>query len=401
MTRANLCASRTTLLGLSSLVSAALLLQACVGLYREVDDLAPSAERQLANAAGDASASQGAGGSDKPYVLAQPPDAGSAVEPVGPGTIPARAPLPQPDASAQEDAGTPAAADGGMDAAASEADGGGDAGAMEPEPAPAADSGVRTMPQAGSGGSASKVVEPSAPKAIALPPVDVGFDYQVGKVYPPSATVAIVARDHTQAAVDGRYNICEISGFRVREQDRELWLQEHPALVLRDDLDSPVIDRYSSMLLDVSTDAKRAELVKLVGQWIARCASAGFDAVAINDLDAYAESDGRVEARHILETMKAFSKIAHGHRLAIGQKNASELAAHKDTIGTDFAVAEECNRYRECDVYRASYGDHVLVLEYRRSDFENSCDDYPQLPTVLRDSALVSPNDPGYVYDGC
>ncbi len=38
-------------------------------------------------------------------------------------------------------------------------------------------------------------------------------------------------------------------------------------------------------------------------------------------------------------------------------------------LGTDFVVTEECNRYRECDVYVGAYGDDVLVIEYRRADF--------------------------------
>lgn len=397
-----------------SLACAALLLEGCLGLYRDFEDLAPIAEHQAAgSAAGDASVSQGAAGAHDTGAPTAAQDAGSVTGRPGSEVIAPVVPPDEPDASAmrsalQEDASSPAV-DAGMDAGAPAADGGMDAALTEPEPDAAADSAVAMMPpmggaaggEAGSGGSASENGEHSGPKSIALPPIDVGFDYQVGKVYPPSAKVAIVARDHTQAAVDGRYNICEISGFRVREQEREVWLAEHPALLLRDGLDSPVIDRYSSMLIDVSTEAKRAELAKVVGEWIARCASAGFDAVAINDLDAYAESDGRVEAEDVIETMKSFSSIAHAHHLAIGQKNASELAAHKSTIDTDFAVAEECNRYDECDQYRATYGDHVLVLEYRRSDFESGCDDYPQLPTVLRDVNLVAPSDPGYVYEGC
>ena len=70
-------------------------------------------------------------------------------------------------------------------------------------------------------------------------------------------------------------------------------------------------------------------------------------------------------------------------------------------MGTDFAVAEECDRYSECDTYTGAYGDHVLVIEYRRRDFATGCAAYPQLSIVLRDLDLVAPNDKAYVYDGC
>ena len=67
-------------------------------------------------------------------------------------------------------------------------------------------------------------------------------------------------------------------------------------------------------------------------------------------------------------------------------------------MGTDFAVAEECNRYHECDAYTTAYGDHVLVIEYRRRDFDAGCAAYPNLSIVLRDLDLVPEGKKGYVY---
>jgi hypothetical protein len=52
---------------------------------------------------------------------------------------------------------------------------------------------------------------------------------------------------------------------------------------------------------------------------------------------------------------------------------------------TDFAVAEECNRWGECDDYRTVYGDRVFVIEYRQQDFDAGCSAYPGLSIVLRD----------------
>ncbi|WP_341350812.1 endo alpha-1,4 polygalactosaminidase [Nocardioides convexus] len=88
---------------------------------------------------------------------------------------------------------------------------------------------------------------------------------------------------------------------------------------------------------------------------------------------------------------KAFARTlvrrAHLRRLAVGQKNWSELDG--TTLGFDFAVAEECGRYDECGDYVASYGRRVLVIEYRRADFRRACARWgPRLGIVLRDRAL-------------
>ena len=87
--------------------------------------------------------------------------------------------------------------------------------------------------------------------------------------------------------------------------------------------------------------------------------------------------------------------------LPIAQKNSAEITGRAGEMGTDFAVAEECNRYHECDAYTTAYGDHVLVIEYRRRDFDAGCAAYPNLSIVLRDLDLVPEGKKGYVYDAC
>ena len=58
------------------------------------------------------------------------------------------------------------------------------------------------------------------------------------------------------------------------------------------------------------------------------------------------------------------------------------------SVGYDFAVAEECGRYRECASYVAHYGRRVLSIEYRRVDFRWTCAHFgSRLPVVLRDRA--------------
>ena len=89
--------------------------------------------------------------------------------------------------------------------------------------------------------------------------------------------------------------------------------------------------------------------------------------------------------------MALFSEAAHAVGLAIAQKNSAELVARRLELGTDFAVAEECNRFAECGVYVEGYVDLVFVIEYRRADFDDGCAAWPDLSIVLRDLDLTTP----------
>lgn len=237
---------------------------------------------------------------------------------------------------------------------------------------------------------------------VRLPPDNGRLDYQLGGAYDPDDTVTIVSRDREAEPAPGRYSICYVNGFQTQAEDRGLWMQQHPELLLRDAGGKPVIDPdWNEMLLDVSSDEKRAELAEIVGGWIRGCARAGFDAVEIDNLDSYTRSGRRLREDDAVAFMRMLSDIAHESGLAIAQKNASELVPRRSELGTDFVVAEECNHYRECDDYIAGYGDYVLVIEYRRADFDTGCKRYPNLPIVLRDLDLVRAGQAGYVYAGC
>ena len=90
-----------------------------------------------------------------------------------------------------------------------------------------------------------------------------------------------------------------------------------------------------------------------------------------------------------------------------GNTEATELAdlfcrEARQRIGFDFAVAEECGRYRECGAYRRLYGDHVLAIEYRRRDFRRTCATVgDQISVVLRDRAVTAPGSRTYRYAAC
>jgi hypothetical protein len=244
---------------------------------------------------------------------------------------------------------------------------------------------------------------PDAPsETLRLPPANAPFDYQLGGPYAVPRGVQIVSRDRTERPAAGVFNICYVNGFQAQPDANDFWLNDHPTLVLRDSAGNPVIDPdWDEMLLDVRTAAKRTELAAIVGGWIQQCGRDGFDAVEIDNLDTYSRSGGRITEANAIAYMRLLSDVAHASGLAIAQKNSSEIATRRVEMGTDFAVAEECNRYSECDVYTAAYGNNVFVIEYRRGDFTTGCSRYPNLSIVLRDLNLVPAGSAGYVFDGC
>ncbi len=283
------------------------------------------------------------------------------------------------DAGPARDAGSPTDAGPRVDGG-----GGSDAG---PDAGPAFD--------AGPGTDAGEVT-------LALPPANGGLDYQLGEAYPPPAGVTVVSRDREASPAPGVYTICYVNGFQTQPGERAFWLDDNPDLVLRDGSGNPVIDPdWDEIILDVTTPEKRSRLAAIVGGWIDGCADDGFDAVEIDNLDTYSRSGGRVSQDDAVTFMRMLSDRAHARGLPIAQKNSAEVLPRRADMGTDFAVAEECNRFNECGDFTAVYGDQVYVIEYRRGDFDNGCRDFPELSIVLRDLPLVGPSSGGYVYDGC
>ena len=243
-------------------------------------------------------------------------------------------------------------------------------------------------------GSGSAVLE--------LPPLNAKVDYQLGGSYTPPSGVKIVSRDRKATPAPDVYNICYINGFQIQPDEEDYWTTNHPDLILRDAQGNPVIDTaWNEMLLDIRIAEKRMAISSIVGGWIKECVQNSFDAIEIDNLDSYSRSQGLLLEQQAVYTMKLLADVAHTAGVPIAQKNSSELVARKAELGTDFAVAEECNRYNECDTYTGGYGDHVIVIEYRQQDFSAGCTAFPNLSIVLRDLNLVTPTGSGYVYDGC
>ncbi|KQW48311.1 hypothetical protein ASC77_05990 [Nocardioides sp. Root1257] len=229
----------------------------------------------------------------------------------------------------------------------------------------------------------------AAPSTAAPPPplpTGTDVDYQLGGVRATPEHVGIVVRDREARPVPGRYNVCYVNGFQTQPGERALW-RRHPDLVLRDH-GRPVVDEaWGEQLLDVRTAPKRQRLADIVGRWTRGCARDGYDAVEYDNLDSFTRSRGLLTRRQALAYARLLVRGAHRAGLAAGQKNLADLDGTR--IGYDFAVAEECGRYRECGSYVRAYGDRVLAIEYRARDFRRTCAQYgDRLAVVLRDRDL-------------
>ncbi len=228
-----------------------------------------------------------------------------------------------------------------------------------------------------------------APASYAAPtplPTGTDVDYQLGGNRPAPARVGIVVRDRLAAPAPGRYNVCYVNGFQTQPGARAFW-RRHPALVLREGGRPVRDDAWNEWLLDLRTPAKRTRLATVIGRWVDRCARDGFDAVEYDNLDSFTRSHGLLERRHAVAYARLLVRRAHAAGLAAGQKNLSGFDGTR--VGYDFAVAEECGRYRECRRYVSHYGRRVLAIEYRHRDFGRACARVGRLlPVVLRDREL-------------
>jgi Glycoside-hydrolase family GH114 len=239
--------------------------------------------------------------------------------------------------------------------------------------------------------------------SYAPPSANAQFDYQIGEAYPPPVGVTVVSRDRNATPATGLYNICYVNAFQTQPDEIAWWQANHDDLLLKRSNGAYVVDgAWGEILLDVSTPAKRSAVASIVNGWIDGCASDGFQAVEPDNLDSWTRSDGLLTQANA----EAFAALltAHGHamNLAVAQKNTTDLASAGREIGFDFAIAEECGRYRECDVFAAEYGSSVIVIEYRRKDFRNACTGWgTALSIVLRDVNVTAPGSRTYAYDSC
>ena len=244
---------------------------------------------------------------------------------------------------------------------------------------------------------------------VVLPPTSGTFDYQLGGAYDVDG-LDVVARDATESPAPGAYSICYVNGFQTQPGDTAQWRSEREDLLLHDASGELVVDPDwpDELVLDPSTQAQRDGILAVLGPVIAGCAQDGFQAVEIDNLDTWTRftdaETGLVDEDGALALARAYVGVAHEHGLAIGQKNAAELAGAGRDLGFDFAVTEECAVYDECGVYTAAYGEHVLQIEYDDAlpvPFDEVCALPDRAPlTILRDR-MLQPADAGGHREQC
>jgi hypothetical protein len=251
--------------------------------------------------------------------------------------------------------------------------------------------------------------------APAAPPPNAKFDYQIGGDYPLPPGVEVVSRDwFIGSPAPAAYSICYVNAFQTQDDERGVDRPDErsnwPAkLVLRRLGDDP--NWGGEYLVDISSAAKRARAADWVQQMIRVCADKGFDAVEYDNLDSWTRFDGTpIEDRvpfgkeQAIRYAKALTKRAHALGLAVAQKNTLQLSRRQSRarIGFDFAIGEECARYRECGDWAPRFGNHVIDIEYRRSDFRRACRTVgSKLSVVLRDLNVTRPGSSTYRYASC
>jgi hypothetical protein len=218
------------------------------------------------------------------------------------------------------------------------------------------------------------------------PPAGTDFDYQLGGNRPVPGRVGIVVRDRNAAPAAGRYSVCYVNGFQTQPDERRFW-RKHWRLVLKRNGQPVVDDAWGEWLLDIRTPTRRRKLARIVGRWINGCAADGFAGVEFDNLDSFARSRGLLDRRDSTAFARLLVRRAHAAGLAAAQKNRAQWDG--TAVGFDFAIAEECARWRECGSYVAHYGSRVLAVEYRRRDFRRACRAWSdRISVVRRDLAL-------------
>jgi hypothetical protein len=254
--------------------------------------------------------------------------------------------------------------------------------------------------------SASVNATTAAAGGITLPPVNGKFDYQIGGPYTPAADVAIVDRDHTEAPVAGKYNICYINAFQTQPGESASWPS---GLLLRNASNQLVEDPGwpGEYILDTRTAANRSAILAVLGPWLQDCKNRGYAAIEPDNLDSYTRSQGLMTMANNQAMATLLAADAHARGLAIAQKNDTDIApVGKSQIGFDFAIVEECQPFSECAVFTSVYSTQVYEIEYTDggglSNFNAACTARgATISITYRDRDVVPLGTGGYVFQSC
>lgn len=237
---------------------------------------------------------------------------------------------------------------------------------------------------------------------ISLPTANAQFDYQLSGPYTPLSSVGVVSRDRLAPPAPGKYNICYVNLMQTQPDETgqsstnppygttQWWKNNHFSALLPDESTADPTDvivdaNWDEVVFDLRTAAKRTALFDIQKPWLQKCANDGFKAVEPDNLDTYTRStDKSGQQMMLFEHNAAFLKLVipyvHSLGLAIAQKNVNtefvdwKAATGKDgrnfvdsvtpAQGFDFAIAEGCESFNECDEYTAVYGNLVYEIEY-------------------------------------
>lgn len=108
-------------------------------------------------------------------------------------------------------------------------------------------------------------------------------------------------------------------------------------------------------------------LLPIMEARVAKCATAGFDAVEFDNVDGYTNDTGLpLTAADQLPFDVALADMAHAHGMSVGLKNdLDQLTQLQNTF--DFAINEQCAEYSECSAYDGwtAAGKAVVQFEYK------------------------------------
>jgi hypothetical protein len=128
------------------------------------------------------------------------------------------------------------------------------------------------------------------------------------------------------------------------------------------------------------------------------CAERGFDAVEMDNVDAYANDSGfDLTAEDQIEFNRWLASEARERGLSPGLKGTAELAG--DLVDDfDWALVEQCIEYDECEAFRPFVDDDkaVFVVEYEGSEDEvcRRASELDGMVVMRADYALDGPVDP-------
>lgn len=228
------------------------------------------------------------------------------------------------------------------------------------------------------------------------PPPSVSWQWQLSGALDLSVNADVYDIDYERTAsadIDalsdsGRHSICYLSagsleGFRG---DAGVF----PEAVLGNTMEGWPDERW--------LDIRRTDvLLPIMAARMDLCAAKGFDAVEPDNVDGYANDTGfALTPEDQLSYNRAVADLAHDRGLSVGLKN--DLDQIPDLVETfDFAVNEECFRYRECEAYKPFTDADKAVLHVEYEGPLDFCAESRQIGL----SSLLKPLDLGPAREAC